>query len=348
MNTQDQVNYSFSDRVLRDMRSAVLVLDVMGDIVYVNGPASKALEIKSGHSEEGSHFKLSMENPYNDSFNEAIFDALYNKDETSVKKVQYMAPSGKKYVFLMSCSFLSGEDTDNSQLVITLNDETVAEELKRKVIDSAKTFTAFIFAFSVWMIIYAFWEFMKRPISADYMTHGIELMGFFMLLYIMNQTSLTWDELGVGTKKPGKTIKTALIVAVGAFFFLVILKFVGRMINPNCFDPDAPFIDFSRFGVRQLLYLITAGVQEFIARSVMQGNLRKIMVSKHRATLAIILSSLIFAALHIHFGFLFMVGAGILAGLEGILYEKQLNIFGVWIVHWVFGVSGTLLHLIGH
>ncbi len=50
--------------------------------------------------------------------------------------------------------------------------------------------------------------------------------------------------------------------------------------------------------------------------------------------MAILLSSVIFAALHIHLGFLFMVGATILAGLEGILYEKQQNIFGVWIVHW--------------
>ena len=41
-------------------------------------------------------------------------------------------------------------------------------------------------------------------------------------------------------------------------------------------------------------------------------------------------------------------GAVILAGLEGILYEKQQNIFGVWIVHWAFGVTGTLLCLIDH
>ena len=63
---------------------------------------------------------------------------------------------------------------------------------------------------------------------------------------------------------------------------------------------------------------------------------------------ASMLSSFIFAALHIHLGFIFMVGAAILAGLEGIFYEKQQNIFGVWIVHWVFGVSGTLLCLIDH
>ncbi|MBR3437385.1 MAG: hypothetical protein IKG97_06500 [Lachnospiraceae bacterium] len=42
------------------------------------------------------------------------------------------------------------------------------------------------------------------------------------------------------------------------------------------------------------------------------------------------------------------MSSAVLAGLEGILYEKQQNIFDVWIVHWVFGVSGTLLCLIDH
>ena len=70
--------------------------------------------------------------------------------------------------------------------------------------------------------------------------------------------------------------------------------------------------------MRQILYVFTAGIQEFLARSVIQGNLNRIIITKHTSFVAIVLSSLIFAALHIHFGFLFMVGAAILAGLEGL------------------------------
>ena len=169
-----------------------------------------------------------------------------------------------------------------------------------------------------------------------------------MSCIIFQSTSLTWQDLGVTTNRPKETIRTALIVAVAAVALLFVIKLVARMIDPNCFEPDAPFFDISRFGLRQIIYILTAGIQEFLARSVIQGNLKRITVSDHRALLAIVLSSLIFAALHIHFGFLFMVGAAILAGLEGILYEKQQNIFGVWIVHWAFGVTGTLLCLIDH
>lgn len=342
----EQVQHAFSERVLRDMHDAVLVLDKKGNIIYVNDPASQMLEVAEGYREVGERFSLLTDDKYNDSFNEAILDALYNKDETTVKKVPYMAPSGRKYIFVISSSFL--KDEEGAQLVITLSDQTVAEEMTRKFNDSSKTFTTFLFGFCGWILVYALWEFFGRPISPDFMTHGVELLGIIMLVFIMHSTSLSWKDLGITTREPKKTILTAVIVAVCAFGFLCALKGVARLIDPNCFEPDAPFFDISRFGLRQILYIFTAGIQEFLARSVIQGNLKRITSGKHTALLAILLSSCIFAALHIHFGFLFMVGAAILAGLEGILYEKQQTIFGVWIVHWVFGVSGTLLCLIDH
>lgn len=340
--------YEFSERVLRDMNSAVLVLDRKGRIVYVNAPASRMLEIDDGYREERARFSLLTDNSYNDSFNETIFDALYNKNSTTVKKVPYMAPSGRKYVLLMTSSYLSEPGSDDVLLVITLSDETVAEEMTRKFRDSSNTFTTFLFGFCIWILIYALWEFLGRPIAADFMTHGVEVLGIVMLIFILRYTSLDWRELGVTTRDPAKTVRTALIAAAGAFALLCALKGIARMVDPNSFEPDAPFLDISRFGIRQIIYIFTAGIQEFLARSVIQGNLKRISASKHAGLMAILLSSVIFAALHIHLGFLFMVGATILAGLEGILYEKQQNIFGVWIVHWVFGVSGTLLCLIDH
>ncbi|MBR0146684.1 MAG: PAS domain-containing protein [Eubacterium sp.] len=89
---QSQNQYAFSERVLRDMSSAVLVLDKKGRIVYVNGPAARMFEVNEGYREDGTRFSLITENDYNDSFNEAIFDALYHKEKTTVEKVPYMIP----------------------------------------------------------------------------------------------------------------------------------------------------------------------------------------------------------------------------------------------------------------
>ena len=343
---QEKQQYEFSGRVLRDMSSAVLVLDTKGSIVYVNRPASKILEIDEGS--EVRPFDSLIDNDYNDGFSDAVLDALYDRDEVTRRRVRFMAASGKKYVLLMTSSYLKAEEEGEDRLVITISDLTEMEQIREKFTDSSMTFSTFLFAFCGWMLVYALWEFLKRPIAADFMTHGVEVMGLIMLIFIIRSTSLTWKDLGIGNDEPGKTVKTALIVAFCAVLFLALLKAGIRLFDPTAFEPDAPFFDISRFGIRQIIYIFTAGIQEFLARSVMQGNLRRISPSKHRGLYAILLSSFIFAALHIHFGFLFMIGSAILAGLEGILYDKQNSLLGVWIVHWAFGVGATLLCLIDH
>ena len=143
-------------------------------------------------------------------------------------------------------------------------------------------------------------------------------------------------------------MRTGLLIAACAIAVMCIGKVVIRLFSPNAIGPEYPFFDIRAFGIRQIIYIFTAGVQEFLARSVIQGNLRRIMVGRHTAAAAIVISSMSFATLHIHLGLIFMLGAAVLAGLEGILYEKQQSIFGVWIVHWAFGVTGTLLHIIDH
>ena len=74
---------SFSERVLRDMSSAVLVLDVQGNIVYVNRPASIMLEVEQDIA-PGVRFALYSEEPYNDDFHGAVLNSLYQKHSTTV------------------------------------------------------------------------------------------------------------------------------------------------------------------------------------------------------------------------------------------------------------------------
>ena len=183
---------SYPQRVLHAMSAAVLVLDRKGRIMYLNRPAADMLELDDTCPPGTQRFQLTSDNTENDEFYEYIFAALYQKQETHVGQVKYRSPSGKLYHVRISSSYLSTQDIENSEIVLTISDEMQEFMLQQKVHDSATTFTTFLF------------------------------------------------------------------------------------------------------------------------------------------------------------GFVFMIGAAILAGLEGILYEKQQNIVGVWIVHWAFGVCATLLCLIDH
>ena len=190
-----------------------------------------------------------------------------------------------------------------SMTAVSLSNMIYSELIK----DSSKTFSAFLFAYCCWMIVYAVWQYFGQPVSTDVMTHGVEVLGFLMLFYIVGKTSLTWKDLGIKPEKPRQTVRTGVLIAVCAAAFLCVAKAVFRLFSPQAFSPEYPFFDIRAFGVRQVFYILTAGVQEFLARSVIQGNLRRIMVGRHTAAAAIALSSLSFATLHIHLGLVFSI-----------------------------------------
>ena len=335
----------FSQQVLRDMNDAVLVLDRQGRVLYINQPASDMLEIDLNYTPGQTRFFMDFGEDYNDVFYECIMDALYRKEESHVQHVHYKAPSGKTYMFRMSSAYLVDK---SGGVVLTLADESETEMLRLRVQESSRTFSTFLFAFCIWIIFYASWEFYGKPFATAQMTRGVEVLGLVMFVYIARYTGLTRRDLGIAPENLWKTVRMGVLFSIGGAAFLFALKAAARFFSPNSFGPNDPFWDIRTFGIPQLIYIFTAGIQEFLARSVMQSNLKRIIDGKFAAAYSILLSSMIFAGLHIHLGFLFMIGAIILASLEGIIYEKERSLYSVWIFHWVFGVTGTMLHLIDH
>ena len=90
-------------------------------------------------------------------------------------------------------------------------------------------------------------------------------------------------------------------------------------------------------GWSDLVYPLTVILQEFLSRGVIHENLRRIFVGKHSEAAAIIVSSLLFGALHIHRGFMYMLAATVLLAIFGVLYRKQNSIWGLCIPHFVLG-----------
>ena len=73
------------------------------------------------------------------------------------------------------------------------------------------------------------------------------------------------------------------------------------------------------------------------------GSIRKLFDGRHAVVWAVLVSSLLFGAVHIAHGFMYMVAAMILLGALGGLYEKQRNIWGVAVIHYVLGQAAACL-----
>ena len=111
--------------------------------------------------------------------------------------------------------------------------------------------------------------------------------------------------------------------------------------HPEAFI-DASWVPFSRFAA----YILTALVQEFLSRGIMQESLTHVIPGERGETVAIAISTLMFAAIHLHYSPWFMLGAAVLLGVFGVVYRKQRSIWGLVLIHFVFGISAAFLGLI--
>ena len=123
---------SFSDRVLRDMSSAVLVLDRKGYIRYFNQPAMRIFELDVDLVSGTQRFTAPEDRDENQEFYNYVFDAFRMKEYTHAGHAHYCSPSGKQYMFRLSTSFVDNPGLENDYIVVTINDETREEALKRK------------------------------------------------------------------------------------------------------------------------------------------------------------------------------------------------------------------------
>ena len=212
--------------------------------------------------------------------------------------------------------------------------EVVENELTRRKKESSFCFTIFLVTMSVWVLLVALWEKLGRPIAPANMTCGVEIIAVIMFVLTQTRNGLKWENLGLSFKNFKPAMRRAAAVSVVIIAAMIALK---RFLKPT-----EPLFDWSRYNY---LYPITSIMQEFLARGFLLSTMVNIYDTGHKNHVAVIVSSLLFTTLHLYYGFSFMVGAGLLSVLLGYMYLKDQNIWGVSLVHFVFGAAGAVLAL---
>ena len=149
--------------------------------------------------------------------------------------------------------------------------------------------------------------------------------------------------LGLKIKNSKETFGIAFAISATVVALLAAVKLVLLKSNSGFFAEGTPFWNWNIGLYSWISYLFTSVLQEFLARSMIYGSIRKMFDGKNGTVVAIVLSSLLFGAVHIAHGFMYMAAAMILLGALGGLYEKQRNIWGVAIIHYVLGQAACCL-----
>jgi PAS domain S-box-containing protein len=339
MEPKQKIKENFSRRIMRDMSDGVLMISNSGEISF----ASDATTAVLGKSKEelacANFANAFIGDERNDAFVQVVVGALHSGEKTSGAVVRYYAdPASENAKHLeLAASIVYDEESKNKDgIVCVIRDVTAlvnAEESKR---EGTLLFTVGIGAICVYL---AAWEVISLVFDAPrwIMVSFMELTALVMFFVAIKFTSLRPSQTGLTA--PRKEIVTAVVrgAIIAAVIFL--LLFFARLYVWN-FMPDGktfPFFD-PRFetNLTQRMYFLIAPLQEFLAKGVVLTSLL-LIYGRAKPLLPIVVSSLIFAAMHVSYGPHMMLFTFVLCFATGYLYLKDENIWGCAVIHFVLG-----------
>ena len=322
-------------RVLRDFDDGIITFGRDGIIRYINPSASLILGLTENTVGKPYQELFGKEN---ESLWELLAQATEEKETSHRGDVLYRRKDGSTVLLNASCICLrDGDGSRQTTYALHFDDITEIDTLRRKRRESSAVFIGTMTGVSVWIYIVALWRLTGETLSQEIMTQFIHLIALIMFFYIRHYTHFTYEEMGLKIKGIGKAVKTDCLFTVIFAAALFGVKFILMRTSPGFFPADAPFWDWGRLNWSDIAYPVTVVLQEFLSRGVIHENLRRIFVGKHSEGAAIIVSSLIFGALHIHRGFMYMLAATALLSIFGILYRRQNSIWGLCIPHFILG-----------
>ena len=331
----EEMQETLDTRVLRDFDEGIITIDRLGVIRYINPSASLILGLTENAVGKRYRDVFSKEN---DALLEFLVKATVEKNASHRGDILFHREDGRDVRLNTSCICLQeDENPEERSYAIHFEDITEIDILRRKRRESSAVFIGTMTAVSIWIYVVALWQHTGQRVSQEIMTQFIHAISLIMFFYIRHYTHFSFEEMGFKIKGIAKAIKTDCVLTAIFTAILFGIKLILLRVSPGFFPEGAPFWDWSRMNWSDLMYPLTVVLQEFLSRGVIHENLRRIFVGKYSEAAAIVVSSLLFGALHIHRGFMYMIAATALLAIFGILYRKQNSIWGLCIPHFVLG-----------
>ena len=332
-------------RILRDVDDGVLALDDRGRITYMNPQCRSLLDLKeSAIGKTYAEVFFDESENENDSFHQLVVDAVCKKEQTHSSSVTFTDKHNRKKYLRITSSFLKNDGTaESGGVVLVISDVTETEILRKKRYNASIVFSCVIACVCLYLLLLATLDFIGLNVPTKVLTQVINAMVFVFAVIIYKKTDFSFDELGLKIRNSKETFISSVSISASIVLLLIGAKLLVSRLAPDFFAADAPFWNWNIGVYSWVSYIFTCIIQEFLARSMIYGSIKKMFDGKNSIIVAILLSSLLFGAVHIAHGFMYMSTAIILLGSLGGLYEKHGNIWGVAIIHYVLGQAACCL-----
>ena len=342
----DQIS---TDRLIRDIEEGVIIVDNTGTISNINPKAREILEIQEDYTDKKYIAMIDGDKKQNDTFHQMLVDAVTDKKTVHKKRIGYVTDSARKTLYIAS-SVIRDEEGGHSGIIISFDDVTTEEKLKYRISTSALMFIVLVAMLSVWMFVCAIYIGDDTPINQSLFGRFIMYLPLLFTPVATKVLGFTADDLGLGTKGIKKYVAIDAGLTVAAVALMCALKLLLLKLLPSFtfYAPDGVFFDLTKYTILERVeYGICVIAQEYLTRGLVYECIRRIITTenneKYADVIAIFVSSLYFAALHIYLGVQYMIGAFVLLSFFGFIYKKQRSIWGLCIPHFALGVMVDVL-----
>lgn len=166
---------------------------------------------------------------------------------------------------------------------------------------------------------------------------------FFIFLIWTTPMKFELDALMIKDKK-----KFTREMAEAAVISLILIAgMIGWRLFLNRSDPEVA--SRPAFGLYLMIhgrwfYPVSAVLQELFIKALMQENFRSLSKDGNRH-FTVVINGIFFAAMHMNYPLYYLIGAGLLCIGTGYLYERDRNIWGSSLIHFVIGFMPRALGL---
>lgn len=172
----------------------------------------------------------------------------------------------------------------------------------------------------------------------------IVFLAVMMVIYVNNTTmKINYKDILITKEEMKRTLIRAGIISVLMILTMIVIRIVKGYYNPKV--AERPYFKLYLTVRTRWFYPVNAFLQEVFIKAFMQDNIR-IMAGKDNIHYTVWLTSLYFFVLHMSYPLYYMVIAGVFCVATGYFYEKNRNIWGCALLHFVIGFMPRALGIL--
>lgn len=169
-------------------------------------------------------------------------------------------------------------------------------------------------------------------------SRAMELWGGFILWGLTVRCGLTRHDMGIRRGNLWRSIGAGLLTSLPALAAMIYFR---TRLYPQL--AGTPLIDPAQLTLSVYTYILIAALQEWICRGVFLTSIAKLMPGRMRPAAAVLISSLVFSTLHLHYSSSLAVVALVTGIVWGWLFLAHRNLAGPVVSHFILGNAATLM-----